>query len=185
MFASPANACKRLQHGLRDYKWLSTCLVGFPLIVAETQDNIPLSHMRAVDAHFDSLSRVEQRKARAKGFKPYRELPRSGDTVMELDEAKACWRLRQDDGEDATVRPSSYTRAEVLAILRVVLDSIGGKRCAILRGQAEVVRLGLGMGSKLTTRKIGKLLGCSHESVVQQVASFKARMEAGKRRARA
>jgi len=152
--------------------------------VAQTQDNIPPEHMRSVDAYFDSLSRSEQRKARAAGFKPYRELPRSGDTVMELDEAKACWRMRQDDGEDATVRPSTYTRAEVLAILKVVLDSIGGKRCAILRGQAEVVRLGLGMGSKLTTRKIGKLLGCSHESVVQQVGSFKARMEAGKLRSR-
>jgi hypothetical protein len=152
--------------------------------VAQTQDNIPPEHMRSVDAYFDSMSRSEQRKARAAGFKPYRELPRSGDTVMELDEAKACWRMRQDDGEDATVRPATYTRAEVLAILKVVLDSIGGKRCAILRGQAEVVRLGLGMGSKLTTRKIGKLLGCSHESVVQQVGSFKARMEAGKRRSR-
>lgn len=152
--------------------------------MAETQDNIPLSHMRAVDAHFFSLPKAEQRKARAAGFKPYRELPRSGDNVMELDEAKACWRIRQEEGADATVRPSSYSRDEVLAILKVVLDSIGGKRCAVLRGQAEVVRLGLGMGSRLTTRKIGRLLGCSHESVVQQVGSFKARMEAGMRRIR-
>lgn len=150
--------------------------------MAQTQDNIPPDHMRAVDAHFDSLSRSEQRKARAKGFKPYRELPRSGDNVFELDEARACHRMRQDQGEDATFRPSTYTRAEVLAILRVVLDSIGSKRCAKLRGQAEVVRIGLGIGSKHTFRQIGKLLGCSHQSVDQQVGAFKSRMEAGLRR---
>ena len=101
---------------------------------------------------------------------------------MELDEAKACWRLRQDEGADATIRPATYTRAEVLAILRVVLDSIGGKRCAKLRGQAEVVRIGLGIGTKLTMKQVGRLLGCSRESAMQQVASFKARMEAGLRK---
>ena len=152
--------------------------------MAETQDNIPPAHMRAVDAHFDSLPKAEQKRARAAGFRPYRELPRSGDTVMELNEARACWRLRQDQGDDATIRRQTFDRAEVLAILAVVLDSIGGKRCATLRGQGEVVRIGLGIGSKLTTRQIGKLLGCSHESVVQQVASFRGRMEAGLRRCR-
>lgn len=152
--------------------------------MAETQDNIPQEHQRAVDAHFDSLSPKAQARARANGFKPYRELPRSGDSVFELDEARACHRLRQEEGADATIRPQSYTRAEVLAVLAVVLDSIGGKRCPVLRGQAEVVRIGLGIGSKLTTRQIGKLLGCSHESVVQQVGSFKGRMGAGLRRAR-
>jgi len=150
--------------------------------VAETQDNIPLEHQRAVDAHFFSLSKAKQAKARRQGFKPYRELPRSGDNVMELDEAKACYRLRQSDGPDATVRAQSFSRDQVLAILAVVLDSIGGKRCAMMRGQAEVIRLGLGIGSRLTTRQIGKLLGCSHESIVQQVASFKGRLNAGMRK---
>lgn len=140
--------------------------------------------MDAADAHFDSLSKREQAKARNAGYRPYRELPRSGDTVMEHDEARACWRLRQDEGPDATRRRKTYSRDEVLAILRVVLDSIGGKRCPVLRGQAEVIRLGLGIGSKHTTRAIGRLLGCSHEAVVQQVGSFKARMEAGLRRTR-
>lgn len=150
--------------------------------MVETQDNIPPEHQRRVDAHFDSLSPAKQRKARAAGFKPYRELPKSGDNVMELDEAKACWRLRQDDGEDATVRRQSFDRAEVLAILSVVLDSIGRKRCAKLRGQAEVIRIGLGMGSKLTMSQVGKLLGCSREGAMQQVSAFRSRMEAGMRR---
>lgn len=181
-------SCKRLQ---TDANGPCRIISGFRVHrtaylaqVAETQDNIPQAHQRAVDAHFDSLSRSEKAAARRAGFRPYRELPKSGDNVFELDEAKACHRLRQDQGEDATVRNQTFDRAEVLAILKVVLDSIGGKRCAKLRGQGEVVRLGLGMGSALTTRKIGKLLGCSHESVVQQVGSFKARMEAGLRRAR-
>lgn len=150
--------------------------------MAETQDNIPQEHQRAVDAHFDSLSPKAQARARANGFKPYRELPRSGDNVFELDEAKACHRLRQEEGVDATVRPQSYTRAEVLAVLAVVLDTIGGKRCPVLRGQAEVVRIGLGIGSKLTHKQISKLLGCSRVSVVQQVACFRTRMEGGLRR---
>ncbi len=153
--------------------------------MAETQDNIPQEHQRAVDAHFDSLSPKAQAKARANGFKPYRELPKSGDMVMELDEARACYRIRQTDGPDATVRPESYTRAEVLSVLAVVLDTIGGKRCPVLRGQAEVIRIGLGIGSKLTHKQIGKLLGCSRVSVVQQVACFRTRMESGLRRARA
>jgi len=153
--------------------------------VVETQDNIPPEHQRAVDAHFDSLSKTAQRKARRSGFRPYRELPKSGDNVFELDEAKACHRLRQEQGEDATVRRQSFDRAEVLAILGVVLDSIGRKRCAKLRGQAEVIRIGLGVGSKLTMSQIGKLLGCSREGAMQQVASFKGRMEAGLRRVRA
>jgi hypothetical protein len=147
--------------------------------VVETQDNIPPEHQRHVDAHFDSLSPAKQRKARAAGFKPYRELPKSGDNVMELDEAKACWRLRQEEGEDATVRRQSFDRAEVLAILGVVLDSIGRKRCAKLRGQAEVIRIGLGIGSKLTMSQVGKLLGCSREGAMQQVSAFRSRMEAG------
>ena len=150
--------------------------------MVETQDNIPLEHQRLVDAHFDSLSPAKQRKARAAGFKPYRELPRSGDTVMELDEAKACWRLRQDEGDDATLRRQSFDRSEVLAILGVVLDSIGRKRCAKLRGQAEVIRIGLGIGSKLTMSQVGKLLGCSREGAMQQVSAFRARMESGMRR---
>lgn len=104
---------------------------------------------------------------------------------MELDEAKACHRIRQTDGPDATVRQQTFDRQHVLAILAVVLDSIGGKRCATLRGQAEVVRLGLGIGSKLTTRQIGKLLGCSHEAIVDQVQSFKQRMKAGMKRIQA
>ena len=153
--------------------------------MVETQDNIPPEHQRAVDAHFDSLSKTAQRKARRSGFRPYRELPKSGDNVFELDEAKACHRLRQEQGEDATVRRQSFDRAEVLAILGVVLDSIGRKRCAKLRGQAEVIRIGLGVGSKLTMSQIGKLLGCSREGAMQQVASFKGRMEAGLRRVRA
>ena len=147
--------------------------------MANTQDNIPVVHMRSVDAHFDTLSPRAQAKARREGFKPYRELPRSGDTVMELDEARACYRLRLTEGADATVRQQTFERDQVLAILAVVLDSIGGKRCPTLRGQAEVVRLGLGIGSKLTTRQIGKLLGCSHEAIVIQVGSFKQRMKAG------
>lgn len=147
--------------------------------MVETQDNIPPEHQRHVDAHFDSLSPAKQRKARAAGFKPYRELPKSGDNVMELDEAKACWRLRQEEGEDATVRRQSFDRAEVLAILGVVLDSIGRKRCAKLRGQAEVIRIGLGIGSKLTMSQVGKLLGCSREGAMQQVSAFRSRMEAG------
>lgn len=147
--------------------------------MVETQDNIPPEHQRLVDAHFDSLSPAKQRKARAAGFKPYRELPRSGDNVMELDEAKACWRLRQEEGDDATVRRQSFDRAEVLAILGVVLDSIGRKRCAKLRGQAEVIRIGLGIGSKLTMSQVGKLLGCSREGAMQQVSAFRSRMEAG------
>jgi len=150
--------------------------------VVETQDNIPPEHQRAVDAHFDSLPKAQQRKARKAGFKPYRELPRSGDTVMELNEARACWRLRQDEGADATVRPQTFSRPQVLAILAVILDSIGRKRCAKLRGQAEVIRIGLGIGSKLTMKQVGRLLGCSRESAMQQVASFKARMEAGMRK---
>ena len=125
------------------------------------------------------MSPAKQRKARAAGFKPYRELPKSGDNVMELDEAKACWRLRQEEGEDATVRRQSFDRAEVLAILGVVLDSIGRKRCAKLRGQAEVIRIGLGIGSKLTMSQVGKLLGCSREGAMQQVSAFRSRMEAG------
>ena len=153
--------------------------------MVETQDNIPPEHQRAVDAHFDSLSKAAQRKARRSGFRPYRELPKSGDNVFELDEAKACHRLRQEQGEDATVRRQSFDRAEVLAILGVVLDSIGRKRCAKLRGQAEVIRIGLGVGSKLTMSQIGKLLGCSREGAMQQVSSFKGRMEAGLRRVRA
>lgn len=153
--------------------------------MVETQDNIPPEHQRLVDAHFDSLSPAKQRKARAAGFKPYRELPRSGDTVMELDEAKACWRLRQDDGDDATVRHQTFDRAEVLAILSVVLDSIGRKRCPAMRGQAEVIRIGLGIGTRLTMKQVGKLLGCSREAAMGQVASFKARVEAGIRGAKA
>lgn len=147
--------------------------------MVETQDNIPPEHQALVDAHFDSLSPAKQRKARAAGFRPYRELPRSGDTVMELDEAKACWRLRQDEGDDATVRGQTFDRAEVLAILSVVLDSIGRKRCPAMRGQAEVIRIGLGIGTKLTMRQVGKLLGCSREAAMGQVASFKARVDAG------
>ena len=147
--------------------------------MVETQDNIPPEHQRLVDAHFDSLSPAKQRKARAQGFRPYRELPRSGDTVMELDEAKACWRLRQDEGDDATVRRQMFDRDEVLAILSVVLDSIGRKRCPAMRGQAEVIRIGLGIGTKLTMKQVGKLLGCSREAAMGQVASFKARVEAG------
>jgi hypothetical protein len=152
--------------------------------VAETQDNIPQAHQQAVDAHFDSLSPKAQAKARANGFRPYRELPRSGDTVMELDEARACFRIRQTEGPDATQRPATYTRDEVLSVLAVVLDTIGGKRCPVLRGQAEVVRIGLGIGSKLTHKQISKLLGCSRVSVVQQVACFRTRMEGGLRRVR-
>lgn len=128
------------------------------------------------------MSKTAQRRARRSGFRPYRELPKSGDNVFELDEAKACHRLRQDQGEDATVRRQSFAREEVLAILGVVLDSIGRKRCAKLRGQAEVIRIGLGIGSKLTMKQVGKLLGCSRESAMQQVAAFKSRMEAGLRR---
>jgi hypothetical protein len=149
--------------------------------VVETQDNIPPEHQRSVDAHFDSLSKTAQAKARKAGFKPYRELPKSGDTVMELNEARACWRLRQDEGADATVRTKTFSRSHVLAILSVILDSIGRKRCAKLRGQAEVIRIGLGIGSKLTMKQVGRLLGCSRESAMQQVASFKGRMEAGMR----
>ena len=147
--------------------------------MVETQDNIPPEHQRLVDAHFDSLSPAKQRKARAQGFRPYRELPRSGDTVMELDEARACWRLRQHEGADATIRPQSFDRDEVLAILSVVLDSIGRKRCPAMRGQAEVIRIGLGIGTRLTMKQVGKLLGCSREAAMGQVASFKARVEAG------
>ncbi len=73
----------------------------------------------------------------------------------------------------------------MLAILAVVLDAIGRKRCAKLRGQAEVVRIGLGIGSKLTMNQIGKLLGCSREGAMQQVSAFRGRMEAGLRRVRA
>ena len=147
--------------------------------MVETQDNIPPEHQRLVDAHFDSLSPAKQRKARAQGFRPYRELPRSGDTVMELNEARACWRLRQAEGEDATIRPQSFDRDQVLAILSVVLDSIGRKRCPAMRGQAEVIRIGLGIGTRLTMRQVGKLLGCSREAAMGQVASFKARVDAG------
>jgi len=147
--------------------------------VVETQDNIPPEHQQAVDAHFDSLSPAKQAKARAAGFRPYRELPKSGDTVMELDEARACYRLRQSEGEDATIRAQSFDRDQVLAILSVVLDSIGRKRCPAMRGQAEVIRIGLGIGSKLTMRQVGKLLGCSREAAMGQVASFKARVESG------
>ena len=98
---------------------------------------------------------------------------------MELNEARACWRLRQAEGEDATVRPQSFDRDQVLAILSVVLDSIGRKRCPAMRGQAEVIRIGLGVGTKLTMKQVGKLLGCSREAAMGQVASFKARVEAG------
>ena len=98
---------------------------------------------------------------------------------MELDEARACWRLRQAEGEDATIRPQSFDRDEVLAILSVVLDSIGRKRCPAMRGQAEVIRIGLGIGTRLTMKQVGKLLGCSREAAMGQVASFKARVEAG------
>lgn len=152
--------------------------------VAETQDNIPLAHMRAVDAHFDSLPRSEQRRARKSGFRPYRELPRSGDTVMELDEAKACWRIRQSQGDDATLRRDTYTRQEVLAIIRTLLDSVGSRRCAYLRGQTEVIRIGLGLGSKYSMRRIAKLLGISAvSSVHEQIDSFRRKWEAGLRRA--
>ena len=147
--------------------------------MVETQDNIPPEHQAAVDAHFDSLSPAKQAKARAQGFRPYRELPRSGDTVMELNEARACWRLRLDEGDDATIRAQSFDRDEVLAILSVVLDSIGRKRCPAMRGQAEVIRIGLGIGTRLTMRQVGKLLGCSREAAMGQVASFKARVDAG------
>lgn len=140
--------------------------------------------MRAVDAHFDSLSKAEQRKARASGFRPYRELPKSGDRIMELNEARACWRLRQDQGEDATVRRETYTRAEVLAIIRVLLDSVGSRRCPYLRGQTEVIRIGLGLGSKYSMRRIAKLLGISAASSVhEQIDSFRRKWEAGIRRA--
>lgn len=152
--------------------------------MAETQDNIPPEHQRAVDAHFDSLSPAKQRKARAKGFRPYRELPRSGDTVMGLDEARACYRLRQSEGEDATFRPQSYDRNEVLAILSAVLDSIGRKRCPAMRGQAEVIRMGLGIGSPLTMEQVGNLLGCSRVAALGQVSSFKARIEQNMRKLR-
>lgn len=153
-------------------------------LVAETQDNIPLAHMRAVDAHFDSLPRSEQRRARKSGFRPYRELPRSGDTVMELDEAKACWRIRQSQGDDATLRRDTYTRAEVLAIIRTLIDSVGSRRCAYLRGQTEVIRIGLGLGSKYSMRRIAKLLGISAvSSVHEQIDSFRRKWEAGLRRA--
>jgi len=147
--------------------------------VVETQDNIPLAHQAAVDAHYDSLSPAKQRKARAAGFKPYRELPRSGDTVMELDEARACWRLRQDEGEDATVRKQTFDRDEVLAILSVVLDSIGRKRCAAMCCQAEVIRIGFGIGTKLTMKQVGKVLGCSRYVAMGQVSAFKARLNNG------
>jgi len=89
----------------------------------------PADHMRAVDAHFDSLSRAAQARARKQGFKPYRELPKSGDTIFELDEAKACHRLRMEQGQDAATRQQTFDRAQVLAILAVVSDSIGRKRC--------------------------------------------------------
>lgn len=147
--------------------------------MAETQDNVPLAHQRAVDAHFDSLSPAMQRKAKRSGFRPYRDLPRLGDSIMELDEARACWRLRQTDGPDVTDRPESYTRAEVLALLAVVLDSIGRKRCPAMRGQAEVIRLGLGIGSRLTMSQVARLLGCTREAALGQVSSFRLRLEAG------
>lgn len=153
--------------------------------MTETQDNIPPGHMKAVDAHFDSLPKAQQRKMRAAGFRPYRELPRSGDTVMELDEAKACWRLRQDEGEDATRRQQTYDRAEVLAILRAVLDSIGSRRCPYLRGQTEVVRIGLGLGSKHSMRSIARMMGLNAvSSVHEQITCFRRRYQGGLRRAR-
>lgn len=153
--------------------------------MVETQDNIPPEHQRAVDAHFDSLPKAQQRKARKAGFKPYRELPKSGDTVMELNEARACWRLRQDEGADATVRPQTYKRDEVLTILRVILDSIGSRRCPYLRGQTEVVRIGLGLGSKHSMRSIAKMMGLSAvSSVHEQIACFRRRFQGGLRRAR-
>jgi hypothetical protein len=98
---------------------------------------------------------------------------------MELDEARACFRLRQSEGEDATIRAQSFDRDQVLAILSVVLDSIGRKRCPAMRGQAEVIRIGLGIGTRLTMKQVGKLLGCSREAAMGQVASFKARVERG------
>lgn len=141
--------------------------------------------MRAVDAHFDSLSKAEQRKARAAGFRPYRELPKSGDTVMELNEARLCWRLRQSEGPDATVRRMTYDREEVLALVRVILDSIGSRRCPYLRGQTEVIRIGLGLGSKHSMRSIARMMGLSAvSSVHEQIACFRRKYEGGLRKAR-
>jgi hypothetical protein len=141
--------------------------------------------MKAVDAHYDAMSKAQQRKARANGFRPYRELPRSGDTVMELNEARACWRLRQDEGDDATVRRQTYTRDEVLSVVRVLLDSIGSRRCTYLRGQTEVVRIGLGLGSRYSYRRIAKMLELNAvSSVHEQIACFRRKWEAGLRKAR-
>jgi len=177
VFASRANdVCKANS----SYNWQIPHYPWLTHYVAETQDNINPAHMASVDAHFDSLSKTMQRKARAAGFRPYRELPRSGDTVMELDEAKACWRLRQDDGEDATALKQMYTRAEVQTMVRVLLDSIGSRRCAYLRGQTEVIRIGLGIGSKHSMRKIAGMLGLSAvSSVHEQVACFRAKWHRG------
>lgn len=185
-FRVPASCLQTACSAVRGYSWLFGQATGHSSPeVTETQDSIPPAHMRAVDAHYDSMSKREQRKARAAGFRPYRELPRSGDTVMELNEARACWRLRQDDGEDATSRRQTYTRHEMLAVMRVLLDSIGSRRCTYLRGQSEVIRIGLGLGSRYSYRRIAKMLGLSAvSSVHEQISSFRRKWEAGMRKAR-
>lgn len=148
--------------------------------MTETQDSISPAHMKAADAHYDRLPKSQQRKARAAGYRPYRELPRSGDTVMELIEARADWRLRLDEGEDATVRRQTYTRSELLSVVRVLLDSIGSRRCPYLRGQTEVIRIGLGLGSKYSYRSIAKMLELNAvSSVHEQIACFRRKWQAG------
>ena len=133
-----------------------------------------MDHEQAVDAHFDSLPKSEQARARRAGFRPYRELARTQRTVMELDEAKADWRLRQETGEDATLRRQTFTREEVLAMLALLLDSIGSRRCAYLKGQTEVIRMGLGLESKHTMRGIARMLNLrAVSSVHEQVACFR------------
>lgn len=155
-----------------------------PLIthVTETQDDADPAHMKAADAHFDRLSKAKQAKARKQGYRPYRELPAGGDYVMPLDEAKACWRLQQS-GNDAVPtmdRQSTYTRDEMLSCIATVLGTLTKSHCAYMRGQTEIMRIGLGIGSEHSIPAIARMLGLSAASSVhEQIKRFRARWQKG------
>jgi hypothetical protein len=134
-----------------------------------------------MDSFFDSLPKESQDKMRAEGYRPYRELPRTIDSVFPVYEQAKCFNILPDfsefdDAPGFADEKPKYTQADMVRTIRTIIDHFSARlamsRCPSVRNEFGLVLASLSI-CPTTQTQLAKQSGITKARITHKIGEIK------------
>lgn len=134
-----------------------------------------------MDSFFDSLPKDAQEKMRAEGYRPYRELPRTIDSVFPVYEQAKCFNILPDfaafdDAPGLADEKPKYTQGDMVRTIRMIVDHFSARlamsRCPSVRNEFGLVLASLSI-CPTTQTQLAKQSGITKARITHKIGEIK------------